>query len=179
MFLTIFWDIQLRSETGTRGQGPGVGCPSHLLTPACGCMPSVASMRRQASRQIFWGTPIAVGAAARERIPARESDLERNACATRNRTFATPVTHVRWFRRWHARGRDRTALRVNGRTKCEILFQSPWRWFCSVAGPWPRKLTTRARQESTGCLEQVFPRVGPRFVRAGIMRVAARFAVGV
>jgi hypothetical protein len=75
-------------------------------------------------------------------------------------------------------GRDRMALRVNGRTKCDILFQSPWRRFCSAAGPWPRRPTTRALRESTECFEQVFPRVGPRFVRAAIMRGAARFDAG-
>jgi hypothetical protein len=159
--------------------GPGVDWPFCICArPHADVCHRLRRCRRRAGRQLFRRAQCAGVPQCESASPAREATWKRKASAMRNRTFASLVAHVRWFRRQRARDRARTAPRVNGRTKCEILFQSSWRRFCSLAGPWPRRPTTRARQESTGCLGQVFPRVGPRFVRAAIMRGAARFAAG-
>jgi hypothetical protein len=128
-------------------------------------------------QQFFARASLRSSARPRESIRAPEPSQKSNL-GTAKRSVAGPTGHVQWFQRQACADQDRMTLPVNGRTKCDILFQSQWQRFCSAPGPWPPRLTTRVPRESTGLFEQGFPRVGRRFVRSDIIRVAAHFGAG-
>jgi hypothetical protein len=134
-------------------------------------------IRPPLTQQFFGRASVRSSARPREGISAPEPSQKSNL-GTAKRSVATSTAHVQWFQRAACADRDRMTLPVNRRTKCDILFQSPWPRFCSAPGPWPRRLTTRVPRESTGLFEQVSPRVGRRFVRSDIIHAAAHSGAG-
>jgi hypothetical protein len=117
-----------------------------------------------------------------ERIPCRTARgrlIQIDGPGRAKRGIASPIARMQWFRPPVWANRDRMTLRVKEGTTCDNLFQSPWRPSCSAPGRYPQRPITHAPRESTGLFGQVFPRVGRRFVRSAIMRVAAPSGAGV
>jgi hypothetical protein len=157
----------------TRGTLDFTALHSGSKSRRVGHMPPVVATRPR------WGALLASVRAQGPRRSAIRRVIQINRLGNAKRGIASPIARMQWFRAPVWASRDRMTFRVKERTACDNLFQSRWRPSCFAPGRYPHRPITRAPRESTGLFGRVFPRVGRRFVRSAIMRVAAPSGAGV